>query len=404
MRTRIRTVLGVAACIGLGATPARGQNPTVDSRWLAYIGCWEPVEGAKSPVCVVPAGPSAVDLVTIAKGEVGTREHIAATGERVATTRGDCTGWHSAAWSTLGQHLYLRTQDTCPGQSARGGTGVIAMTGDGQWLYIQSMTLGGQTGVHVQRYREAPSEIVLPDEIAAALRLDVSSAIQSRAAASAPLSLDDVIDASRQVDAPVLETWLVERDEPFTLDAKRLITLADAGVPSRVIDLMVALSYPKVFAINAMSREGERRVVPSGAGVYTGNDNAIARGYPLCSPLFISYPLLLDDFMYPYAYPYSSYDCTGLGGYRYGYGWYPGAYPVTIVYSPPGGGSPPHGRVVNGQGYKQGSSGSSGNAIPRTSEPTWATPSGSSSGSSSPSSSSSGSASGAGERTAHHRP
>src|SRR5438876_849851 len=89
MRTRIQTLLVAAALLGAVATPARGQKPAVDSRWLAYLGCWESIESTKSLVCLVPAaGPSTGDLLTITKGPVVTREPTAATGERVATPGG----------------------------------------------------------------------------------------------------------------------------------------------------------------------------------------------------------------------------------------------------------------------------------------------------------------------------
>src|SRR5436190_479888 len=143
-----------------------------------------------------------------------------------------------------GQRLYLHSEDACSGEPAREGTGLIAMSGAGRLLYIQSVTIGTQTGVRVQRYREATADLLLPDDVANALRLGVSAIIQARAAAGAPLATDDVIEASRIIDVPVIEAWLVERADPFTLDAKRLVALADAGVSSRVIDLMVALSYP----------------------------------------------------------------------------------------------------------------------------------------------------------------
>src|SRR5881397_3797308 len=259
MRIRTQTLFIVAALLGTGAAPARSQGTAIDPRWLAYLGCWEGVDAAKSRVCVVPSGdPSSVELVTVVKGEVTARERIAATGDRLQTSKGDCAGWQSAQWSSHGQRLYLRSEDTCAGGTAA-GTGVIAMVDDGQWLYIQGMTIGGQIGMRVQRYREATSELLLPDEVTAALRrLGISSTMQARAAASAPLAIDDVVEASRNLDGAVVEAWLVARGARFTLDAKRLIALADAGVSPRVIDLMVALSYPKVFAIDAVSRQGER--------------------------------------------------------------------------------------------------------------------------------------------------
>jgi hypothetical protein len=387
MRTT-HTLLVVAALLGSSVAPARGQNTVTDPRWLAYLGCWEPIEGSKSSLCVVPAaGTSNVEFVTVFKGQITTRERIAATGERVETTTGNCTGWRSTEWSANGQRLFLRSDDGCPGARARRGTGVIAMSGNGQWLYIQSATVAGQIGLQVQRYQPATNEVPLPGDMADALHLGISATIAARAAAAAPLAIDDVVEASRKVEAEVLEAWLVERSEPFTLDAKRLIALADAAVPSRVIDLIIALSYPKAFAINAASREGERRIEKSQGGGYVAS-----RVVPFdrsCG----SY-----DLMYLYElYDYGSYDCTRRG-YGYGYGnrsgWYPGGYPVLIVYN---GGSPrPHGRVVNGEGYKTGGTGT-GEAMPRVPDTPYSTSSGSSSGSSSSSGSTE-------QRTAHPRP
>ncbi len=392
MRTRTQTLL-VAALLFTGAAPAGGQNTAVDPRWLAYIGCWQPVETAKSYLCVVPAaGTATVDLVTIVKGQVTARERIAATGERSDAAPADCA-WHSAEWSANGQRLFLRSEDTCAHATARGGTGLIAMSGNGNWLYIQGVTLGGQTGVRVQQYREAPEDILLPDDIAAAVRQGVSATIEARAAASAPLGVADVVEASHKVDTAVLEAWLVERAEPFRLDAKHLITLADAGVPSRVIDLMVALSYPKVFAINAASRQGERLAATRTSGLGAMPVNYSTPYEPLCYGFDIMYPS-------------SAYDCGR--GYGYGYGWYPNGYPVIIIYNSGGGGgggggsvSRPHGRVLNGQGYTTGGDAGSGQARPRTSD-TWSqTSSGASSVSQPTTSSSSGSTE---QRTAKPRP
>ncbi len=394
MRTRTETLLIAAAL--LGAAPARAQDEGVDPRWLAYLGCWEPVEAVTSRLCVVPAASaSAVDFVTVVNGQVAARERIAATGGRLETTRADCAAWRSAEWSSHGQRVYLRSADDCDG---RVGTGVIAMSGDGQWLYIQSATVAGQTGLRVQRYRAAARDIPLPNDVADAVRLGVSAISEARAAAAAPLSIDDIIEASRSVDTAVLEAWLVERAEQFTLNAKRLIALADAGVPASVIDLMVALSYPKVFAINTAMRRGARRHAPADSS-RGYPDNAIGAIDPFC---------LTSHFPYTYRF-----DCAGLRGYGFGYGygydagWYPNGYPVIIVHTGSSAPSRPHGRVVNGQGYTQ--SGLEGAAAkPRSAEPSSTSSGRSSTGSfhgTSSSGSTSTSSSGSSEqRTAKPRP
>jgi hypothetical protein len=393
----MRSLLALVALLGVGAIPAGGQDTTIDPRWLGYVGCWERVGVAKSATCIVPTtDPAAIDLLTIVKGEVTARERIAATGERVQTSQGDCTGWQTATWSAHGQRLYLRSEDTCGGET-NAGSGVIVMSGD-RWLYIQSMTIGGHTGVRVQRYREATRELLLPGDVADALQLGVSAMMRARATAEAPLSIEDVVEASRTVDVPVVEALLVERAEPFALNAKRLIALADAGVPSRIIDLMVAVSYPRAFAINASTRQGERLPATRSDGVGTA-----PAGYPTTyDPVCYDY-----DPMFLY-----SYNC-GAGGYGYGfgsdygYGWNPGG--VTIIYggSSGGGSSHPHGRVVNGAGYAKGDDGPSTQAVPRSAD-SWSRPtSGSTSGSSGSGtqSTSTSSSSGATEqRTAKPRP
>jgi len=393
MRTPIQTLFVAAALLGTGAAPARGQNPSLDSRWLAYIGCWERAESAKSLVCVVPAAAtSAVDLLTIQKGQIVARERITATGERVATAHDDCTGWQTMYWSARATRLCLHSADTCASGHTE-GSGVIAMDPDGsQWLYIQGMTLGGQTGVRVQRYREVTDDdLLLPDDVKAAIRMDLSATMHARAAAAVSLATDDVGEAARRVDTSVLEAWLVERGESFTLDAKRLVTLADAGVPTPVIDLMVALSYPKVFAINAASRQGERRpsVGSTGAGGHAGEAYATRPVYA---------PLEECSMYYLLWYTYLPSICRGFyPGYAFGPGFYPGGYPVTIVFT---GNARAHGHVVNGQGYKEGAS-TNADAMPRSGDWGSVTPASgwSPSSSSSPSRSSSGE-----QRTAKPRP
>lgn len=409
MGTRIPTLLTAAALLGIGAAPARAQDTGTDSRWLAFVGCWEPIASAKTQMCVVPvAGTSAVDFVKIEKGEVVAGERIDATGERIPTAHGACTGWQSAEWSSLGDRVYFRSEDSCPSSGARPGTGMIAMTRSGQLLYIQGATLGLATGVRVERYREAPDDVLLPSEVKDALHPDITATMQARAAAAAPLSVEDVVEASRHVEPAIAEAWLVEHGGPFMLDAKRVVALADAGVPSRTIDLLVALSYPDVFAINGVTHQGERRRAERASQTETGvNPIYGPTVYPECS-----YDYLL--------YGYSSYYCDNLYGYGYGYGYpysygyggfYPGG-PPTIVYVGPGGGSRPHGHVVNGQGYKEGA-GDANSEVTRWGEPrtpSYGTSSGSSSGASggttsTPSSTpSSTSTSSSGDRTAHRRP
>ena len=369
MRTPIAVLFAAAALCGIGAAPApaHAQNPTVDSRWLAYLGCWRSIEiGRESTVCLVPgAEPATVDLVTIDSGHVVAAEQIIAA-QRIETARRDCTGWQEAHWSGVSDRLYLRSEETCPGWGTRTGTGLIALTHEGQLLYIQGSTIGQKTGIRVQRYREAAAELDLPSELRDALHAletDVTATARARAAAAAPLAIDDLAEASRALDVEVVEAWLVARGVSFRLDAARLVSLAQAGVPSRITDLMIALSNPDVFVVDARAR-GTRRVstsVDPGSvppPVYPGPEL-----YGACA------------MQYVFLSVYSSYCDAYAFRYPYPYGW----YPVSIIYtgdaSGGGGGggggggsdSRSHGRVINGRGYQQGASTSSD--VVRTGQP-----------------------------------
>ena len=400
MRTRIPTLLVAVALLGTGATAARAQNTTVDSRWIAYLGCWESIGGQKSIVCVVPgADTSAIDLVTIENGEVVKAEQMIATGARIETTHGECTGWQSAEWSAVSDRLYLRLEERCPGWGTRTGTGVFAMTRDRQLLYIQGSTVGMKTGVQVQRYREPTTDLVLPSEVKDALdalHLDLSVTAQAHAAATAPLAIDDLVEASRQLDPDVVEAWLVERGGSFTLDRKRLVTLANAGVPSRITDLLVALSYPGVFTINVTAHQGARRAETTES--YAGGAGPVfpvASWYAGCSLEYLPF--------------YGSYYCDGFAqAYPFTYGSYGRDYPVVIIFngsSGSGGGeiSRSHGRVINGQGYQEGP-GSSADVVSRWGEPRQSISGSSSTGAASPQYTPSSSSSSGEQRTAKPRP
>jgi hypothetical protein len=391
-----------AAALVAGFAPARAQDTPVDSRWIAYLGCWESQgegEGTSSTVCFVPAADrAAVDLVTIENGEVVKAEQFIAGGwgARIETRHGECTGWQSAEWSAISARLYLHMEESCPDWGTRTGTGVIALTRDRQLLYIQGSTVGMKTGVRAQRYREATIDLVVPSEVKDALTLDLDlrAIAQAHAAAAAPLGVDDIVEVSRQLDTDVVEALLVERGGPFTVDAERLVALADARVPSRITDLLIALSYPEAFTLDD-ARPGVRRV--DAGESYAGVMYPVTPWYGSC---------VMEYVQSPYSSPY----CDGFARlYPYGYEWYARDYPVVIVYSGgsgggsggSGGSSRPHGRVVNGQGYQEGIG---ANADVRHAEPRPLADTGASSvrGTSTPSSSSS---SGSGEqRTAKPRP
>jgi hypothetical protein len=183
-----------------------------------------------------------------------------------------------------------------------------------------------------------------------------------------------------------VQTWLAERGEGFTLDAKQLVALEKDGVAPQVIDIMVALTYPQVFALDR-SRVG---------GPAAENTASAGSGRTV-------YAYAWDSFYSPFGYRYG-YNPYGYG-YGYGYGgWY---YDRPVIIVRPSDNEREHGKVVKGRGYVRGgsidrSSGSSGGSSDVRASRGGSGSGSSSSGSSSKGSSSSGS--GSSGRTAKPRP
>ncbi|MDQ6828209.1 MAG: hypothetical protein M3081_05025 [Gemmatimonadota bacterium] len=389
-RSTQRLALLVAAALVASATSARAQSAQGDPRWQPWVGCWRAQHaGVGAPViCVVPAaGTSAVDIATIDGDSVIAREHLDANGLHVAKTKDGCAGWQSATWSDDGRRVYTSSEYNCAGGVTRASNGLMSFAPGGDWLDVQAVKVGAGSGVRAQRYLSAAAipNGVAGDLGAALRRIDHTPGVAvspARTAASARVTQSEIIDASRHLDAAVVSAWLVERRQRFSVDARQLVELADARVPDRVIDALVALSYPRQFAIDGGAGDADirRAEQPERGGVASDSDWGYGYG-----PTAVMYPSYYDPYGYaPYGYG------AGLSPYGYsnGFGWYPIYGPVIVVRDAA---PQPHGRVVNGRGYQA---------------PEGGSPSGSSgtSGSTGSTSGSSGASSGSTGRTAHPKP
>lgn len=308
------------------ASPAPAAAQEGASPWEPWIGCWDRIPRESDAtlnsarLCVLPSqSPNAVDLVSVVGDSVTGREHLDATAAPRRVQQGDCEGTESV--HATGTRVYRRTSLTC-GSRKRLVNTLMAINSHGEWLDVRGVAVGSNVGVQPSRYRATSPSIALPPEVAAALRGRPQGMSAARIAASGPVELDDVVEASRYLEVGVLQTWLAERGEGFDLDARQLLALQKAGVSTEVIDVMVALSYPDQFALDR-TRVGEGAPDMRVADMYGG-------GY--------------------YDGPYG-YDPYGYG-YGYGYGgWYSGRRPIVVVPRGSGSSDEPHGQVVKGRGY-----------------------------------------------------
>lgn len=360
-----RHVLTLSLLAGL-AIPAAAPAQETDGRWLAWMGCWEPVgeavtaPGAEAdareampeagiPERMIEAGdpeaeptPGAlrcfepatedigVRMVSIDGAEVVATETLRADGIRRDATREGCTGWEAAEFASRPGVVFVSSEHACEGGVTRTSTGMFALLSMNEWVDVRVMTAGEGRTTWVTRYRMADpagTEAAGFADVAGGRDMSVRSI---RVAASAGPSVDDVIEASRHVDAEAVSAWLAERGVRLDIDSDELVRMADAGVPEEVIDMAIAVSFPSRFAVDRGDDRYGRRGDRYGYGYP-------AWGYydPFYGPFFYS----------PFGYGYGRYGYYGrLGYYR----------PIVIRPETDSGG-----RVINGQGYRRGT-GSSG--------------------------------------------
>lgn len=390
---------GLAAPVVLATAQGAGSRavlPQTDVRWAPFIGCWSPDDGgsvislsgnsrSSSIVCVAPgATPSRVHIASVMNGRVVARESVDATGAPISKIIDGCAGTESAAWSRDGHRVLFRSEFRCKDSVVRKESGVFAISALGEWVDVQGVDVMGSTGVRVVRLhdigvdsatlRYAAVSAAVGDTVVVGAGKGIGYAASTlRTAAASRLTPDDVLDVSQHVDAAVAEAWLNESGQEFKVDARSLVRLADAGLPSRMIDMLVAMSYPGTFAVVGNSGDRERA---NGArntntyGAFGSGVSPIAWGLGSCSSydgLYsrrFQYGRSFYDGACGYGYNayngYNGYNRYGYGpnGYGYGYGGtvYYGNNPVVIVPRE----DVTRGRAVPGRGYTRDGGGGSG--------------------------------------------
>jgi hypothetical protein len=354
MRTReiIRTLVpGLFVAGGLlltGALSATVSAQDVDSRWLPWLGCWEATEGTgEAPlVCIrpLPEGQG-VEITTWSEGALVSTEAIQTDGVLREVEREGCRGTERARFSEDGRRVYMESDYVCEGGAGRAASGLLAMVNPMEWVDIKVVEVSGQRVPWALRYRMAraarEAEVGMGD-VVASRAMAVRGA---RIAASAPLTEDDLLEVVGEAGPEAAQALLVERGDRFDVDAELLVRLADAGVPGNVIDVVVALSYPDRFMLNAGAVEEMEQ-----ERTYAGHPMAYAGSYrwSFWNPYFY------DPFYSGYGYGMYGYSPFG-----FNYGYYGRYYrPTTIIVQPrpPAEVAPPANRVVRPRGYTGGAS------------------------------------------------
>jgi hypothetical protein len=358
----------------LSSVPALAQESPAafDSRWNPYLGCWtiaQDQHGLSAPVpagtmvCVRPAGRFGVAITTTVDGKNVLEQTIVADGSPQALSQGDCSGTQTSDWSRDGERLFTRVELECANRPKRSVSGVTLLA-SGHWIDAQATIIDGNSDVRLRRYRRTSDQYA-----------------GGPAVTSAPLSIEDVIEASAKVQSEALEAALDEVKARFTLNSRVLKQLADNGVSANVIDLMVAQAYPDKFQVersgypSASSGQSSYGASMGSSSVFMGSSM-----YPMAmyDPFYSSY-YYYSPFAYPYywgpsySYGYGSPFYRNYYNYNNYYGFGGGGYYGGPSYPSGGGGNAQPGSpdsrggdgvVVNGRGYTRvrpaGSSNSAG--------------------------------------------
>jgi len=330
-RISVAGLLLAAVVLAIGMAPSPGAAQNVDARWLPWLGCWEAADGGDEVplLCVRPASEGAgVEFVTWAQGETTVSDAIFPDGVSRNVEREECQGMEEARFSADGHRVYLKSEYICEGGELTEASGILAMINPMEWVDIKAV----EGSPWVLRYRLARSSLVEEAGLENVVAPRATAVKRARIAASARMTEEAIIDAAGQVDGAALEALIVERGDPFAVDADMLVRLDNAGVPAGVIDLVVAVSFPDRFAVKAGPLQVEEYAMDQG---YAGPSIYMAGGY-------------YDPFYFGMGYGYSPYYYGGYGyGYGYPYGGYPYHYPTPIVVAPRTQG----GRMIKGQGY-----------------------------------------------------
>lgn len=324
------------------------RDTVMDSRWLPWIGSWRLVSNTVNTtdkdlkgeyLLKISPGKSetAVTVQAFQDGTVLFEDTVNADGSSQSLKDEECSGWQRYSWSDTGKRLLFESESSCPGELPRKISGISVIDDHEEWLDIQLLQDQSERIITIRRYSFIDEAEDLAGYVIRATR-------RAHLASGADFSIDEIIELSHKVASEVLEATLMELHKPFNINSKTLMRLADAGVPTSVIDPMVALSFPEKFYVERDTIHLAIKTDSTSSGP--------GGGYPY--PLYMYYPLHPWSWT-PYTYPY----------YWYSY-W--GVWPCYGCYPPgPGDGQRTSGRLVAGHGYTGGKPRDSSYAQPRNS-------------------------------------
>lgn len=275
-----------ATALALLSAAAMQAQTSTDTRWSAWLGCWRTAEADGPTTCVVPTARStAVDVVRIINAEIGSRQRIDADSQPHAIDRAGCRGTETTHWSPTGHRVYRRDDLVCPGGVNGIATTLMAISPAGEWLNIEGVRAGAGTLERLDRFHDVAIPSTLPKEMRTAIERRELAITTARAAAAAPITDGDVLEANSYVEPGVVRSWLA-------LSGASAV-VAELAAPQQPVQPMIQQPAPPAqpnctpagcYAPNAYSDYNGYSMYPYGYSSFYG---AYPWGYGFVSPLII---------------------------------------------------------------------------------------------------------------------
>lgn len=336
MSSQFRTIVFAAsAALFVAPLVVRAQSARVsqvDSRWDPWLGCWGVDTNASGHqqfnpgvTCIVPvAGSHGVEALTYSRGKVVARDRLDNGGEPHPVSGQGCRGFETIDWSVSGRRALLRSEFMCGGTKGSSST-IYAILPGGDWLRVENVRSGGGTAVSVERRRPVALIAEVSSDAARTIedrRLAITTA---RAAAAAPISPDEIVEAIHVVDPGVVRTWIVASGQSFDLDGAELASLIRADVPQSVLQVMMPAEQP--MSATVIERAGPYYSAPPAPAAYA----SATAGPPEMQTMYACPSVGCNGSPNPYSI------LNGYGMYpQYPYGGYPFASPFSTFGGFPG--------------------------------------------------------------------
>ena len=241
-------ILGIVAVMATAF--ARPLDAQQIHRWQAFLGCWISTDPgvANSVLCFKPDG-AGVEVSTVVDGEPASTESLLADGREQTIQTEGCTGFRSVEFSLDGRRVFTRSRVACADET-RSNSGVMAFVAPDRWVDVRSIEIGGEPVTWLLEYRPVDPEWFYEHGIQHPSVLDRQTVPAMRLRASQPIRTADVEEAASRIAPGAVEMWVAVQPSEFALDAAEIVRLADTGMPTSLIDVMVAVSYPDRFVVS----------------------------------------------------------------------------------------------------------------------------------------------------------